>query len=133
MLKEELDITGEDDVQQAAPTFVNAMEGLDVKRRIVVQETPNGFFILLPVSLHVLYHLTTYPMENALYDQAKNISANLWISHWRSRLDTFNVCLLEEVDCGACDVKVKDLKIQHNCRGCGEFSGPQFEAGEIVN
>lgn len=47
---------------------------------------PAGIAIMQTYPLWVLYHLPTYKMEHSLYDQDKNIPANLWTPRWRSRL-----------------------------------------------
>lgn len=70
-MKEEWDITGNDDVVQAAPTFVKAMEELDLKCRVDVWETPVVFRGMQTFPLHILYHLLTFHTKNALYDQTE--------------------------------------------------------------
>lgn len=44
LLNKESDITGNHDVQQTAFTFVEAREDLDLKHRIIVRNTPAGFY-----------------------------------------------------------------------------------------
>lgn len=57
VLNDESDITGGDNVLQAASSFVKTMEGLDLKHRIFLLETLDGSFIMRTFLLHILYHL----------------------------------------------------------------------------
>lgn len=71
-------------------------------------------------------------MKYSHYDQAKKISANLWKSHWRLRLDMFDVRSLLAVACGVFDMKVNASNIHHDSNGCGVFSGRLFGARKTV-
>lgn len=123
LLNKESDITGDDNVQQAAFTFFNVMEELELKHCIDVWEMPAGFPIMQILSLHILHNPSTYHLGFSLHDQAKNIPANLWTPWWRSRLDIFVVRSLLAVGCNTFDVKMKDSNIHHDSNGCGMFSG----------
>lgn len=65
---EEPDISKNNDVQQAAPTFDNAMEELDLECCINRCETPAGFSITQTFPLHILYQLSTFPISYVLND-----------------------------------------------------------------
>lgn len=67
VLSVESENTGEEDVQQAASTFRNAMEDQDLKRPIDVWKMPPGFSIMQSFPLHTLYHPLPYYIEYALY------------------------------------------------------------------
>lgn len=69
-------ITGDDDVQQAASTFVKAMEELHLKRRIDVWEMLAGFSITQLFSWLIHYHQLPCHMKYSLNDQAKTSQVN---------------------------------------------------------
>lgn len=61
VLNRELDITGDDNVQEAASTFVKAIKKLDLKRHIDAWKTPAGFpsmkcfhWIKSPIHRHII-------------------------------------------------------------------------------
>lgn len=70
MSYEKLNIFGDDDVQQAASTFVEGMEELELKRRKAVWEKPNIFSGIQTYSVQNLYAISMYHMKDALYGQA---------------------------------------------------------------
>lgn len=61
--------------------------------------------------MQMLYQLSTYFTEYALYDQAENIPDNPWTPCCSLLLNIIKVCFLQTVDCGACSEKVKALNM----------------------
>lgn len=106
VLNKEPKITGDDHVQQAALTFINAMESLDQKRRIDISETSTIFSIVQTVLLHILYHLGIYHTVNSFFAQAENIPENLSTSCWYLRLDMVDIRLPLAIYCSAISGKV---------------------------
>lgn len=84
VMDKQLDITGDDDVMQAAFFFVKGIEELDLYRCINVWETPARFTIMGTFWLYLLCYLATILLKHTFYGQTKSITAKLGSPRWRS-------------------------------------------------
>lgn len=108
---EESGTTEDDDVQQAAFTFVQSMENRDLSRRIDVWERLAGFSIIREFPLYVLYHPSPFCIEYSQYDLTEIMPSDLWTTRFCLQLKTVDVCFLLAVICGTFDVKEKAWNI----------------------
>lgn len=120
-LNEEWYISGDDEAQRAASTFVNAMKELDFKRRVDVCDTLAGVCIMQMFPRHILFHQSTNYMEYALYDQAKYIPEKIWTHICRSLLDMFAIRHLIAVKGCVCGVKMNASNFRHDSGKWGVF------------
>lgn len=108
-LNKESDTALAEDAQQAAFMFVKVRQNwtLNVasqfRRRLLVSLLCKHFQCKYPI----IYRY----MENSFYIQAKTIPANLWTACWRLQLCMLDVFSLLIVNCRACNVKNKSLKV----------------------
>lgn len=101
VLNEDADITGLEEVLEAAKLFMKVMDSIAARTRKTIWEAPLGFSLTHLFQSRVTCFLSTCFKDSSLFEMAKGVLISRISAKWRLRFHSIDSETLLEVHCAA--------------------------------